>query len=70
MSKLDERINKRLNKKLNRRKKVFFLKVISFTLMICISVVCIFWVDYNMNEMLNKRSLIENYLPNFINIEF
>lgn len=70
MSKLDERINKRLNKKLNRRKKVLFLKVISFALMICISVVCIFWVDYNMNKMLNKKSLIQNHLSNFIKIEF
>ena len=70
MSKLDDRINKRLNKKLNRRKKLFFLKAISFVLMICISVVCIFWIDHNMNKMLNKKSLIENHLSNLINIEF
>ena len=81
MSKLDERINKRLNKKLNRKKKLFFLKVMSFVLMICISVVCIFWVDYNMNKMLNKKSLIEkniyfiklnqkDYLSKLVNIEF
>ena len=81
MSKLDERINKRLNKKLNRKKKLFFLKVMSFVLMICISVVCIFLVDYNMNKMLNKKSLIEknidfiklnqkDYLSKLVNIEF
>ena len=81
MSKLDERINKRLHKTLNRKKKLFFLKVMSFALMICISVVCIFWVDYNMNKMLNKKSLIEknidfiklnqkDYLSKLVNIEF
>ena len=67
MSTLDERINKRLNKKLKRRKKLLFLKIISFILMICISIACIFFVDYNMNKMLNKKSLLEKNID-FINL--
>lgn len=55
MSKLDDRINKRLK----REKKLAFLRYLSFILMINISVACIFFVDYNMNKMLNKKSLIQ-----------
>ena len=55
MSKLDYRINKRLK----REKKLAFLRYLSFILMINISVACIFFVDYNMNKMLNKKSLIQ-----------
>ena len=55
MSKLDDRINKRLK----REKKLAFLIYLSFILMINISVACIFFVDYNMNKMLNKKSLIQ-----------
>ena len=77
MSKLDDRINKRLK----REKKLAFLRYLSFILMINISVACIFFVDYNMNKMLNRKSLIEkniefiksnsrNYLSDLKNIEF
>ena len=55
MSKYDDRINKRLK----REKKLAFLRYLSFILMINISVACIFFVDYNMNKMLNKKSLIQ-----------
>ena len=51
MATLDERINNRKNKK----KRVVTLNI---------AAVCIFFTDYNMNKMLNKKSIID------INIEF
>lgn len=65
MSNLDERIKKRLKKK----KKFVLFRIISFILMINITVVCIFFVDYNMNKMLNRKSLIDNINLIEINIK-
>lgn len=60
MATLDERINNRKNKK----KKVVTFKMVSIIFMVNIAAVCIFFTDYNMNKMLNKKSIID------INIEF
>lgn len=65
MSNLDERIKKRLKKK----KKFVLFRIISFILMINITVGCIFFVDYNMNKMLNRKSLIDNINLIEINIK-
>lgn len=65
MSNLDERIKKRLK----RKKKFVLFRIISFILMINITVVCIFFVDYNMNKMLNRKSLIDNINLIEINIK-
>lgn len=60
MATLDERINNRKNKK----KRVVTFKMVSIIFMVNIAAVCIFFTDYNMNKMLNKKSIID------INIEF
>ena len=60
MATLDERINYRKNKK----KRVVTFKMVSIIFMVNIAAVCIFFTDYNMNKMLNKKSIID------INIEF
>ena len=60
MATLDERINNRKNK----QKRVVTFKMVSIIFMVNIAAVCIFFTDYNMNKMLNKKSIID------INIEF
>ncbi len=60
MSTLDERIN---NRRKRKKKRVIF-KIISIIFMINVATVCIIFTDYNMNKMLNKRSIIN------MNIEF
>lgn len=65
MSNLDERIKKRLK----RKKKFVLFRIISFILMINITAVSIFFVDYNMNKMLNRKSLIDNINLIEINIK-
>lgn len=55
MSNLDERIQKRKEKSKKRQK---YLKNIFLLSMISITISCIFITDYNMNKMLNKKSLI------------
>ena len=60
MATLDERKNNRKNKK----KRVVTFKMVSIIFMVNIAAVCIFFTDYNMNKMLNKKSIID------INIEF
>lgn len=65
MSNLDERIKKRLK----RKKKFLLFRIISFILMINITAVSIFFVDYNMNKMLNRKSLIDNINLIEINIK-
>ncbi|MBU5336478.1 hypothetical protein [Intestinibacter bartlettii] len=60
MGTLDERINNRRKKK----KKLIIVKILSVIFMINIATGCIFFTDYNMNKMLNKKSIIDT------NIEF
>lgn len=60
MGTLDERINNRRKKK----KKLIIVKILSVIFMINIATGCIFFTDYNMNKMLNKKSILD------INAEF
>ena len=60
MGTLDERINNRRKKK----KRLIFVKILSVIFMINIATGCIFFTDYNMNKMLNKKSIIDT------NVEF
>lgn len=55
MSKLEERKKAREKKK----KKLVFFKIISVIIMINIMIICLFYADYNMNNMLNKEPLIK-----------
>ena len=55
MPTLDERINNRKNKK----KRTITFKTLSIIFMINIAIVCIFFIDYNMNKNLNKKSIID-----------
>lgn len=52
-----DRRKKRI-KKLRKRNK--YLKILSLIFMANITIGCIFITDYNMNKMLNKKSIISN----------
>ena len=56
-------LKKIIIKRKNKKKRVVTFKMVSIIFMVNIAAVCIFFTDYNMNKMLNKKSIID------INIE-
>lgn len=55
MSKLKERIKKRED----RKKKFLVFRVLMTFFMVIIAVVCVFFIDFHMSHMIDKKPLIE-----------
>lgn len=53
------RAEKNRTKKQIYKKKIFKLKISSVLIMVIITMGCIFYIDYYMNNMIDKKSLVD-----------